>query len=113
MSHELDNYYLKHPEPMQGCLLALKNIILSVSSEITQKQKYQIPFFFYKGKQLCFLWVNKKKLLLGFIVDKTIYPVVNGVKRKDEMETIEIKPMEDLPVQIIQEKLFQVMKLYE
>jgi hypothetical protein len=113
MLHDLENYYLKHPEPIQGCLLALKNIILCVNREITQRQQYQIPFFYYKGKKLCFLWVNKKKLLLGFVVDKTILPVVTGVKRKDEMETIEIYPREDLPVQIIQDKILQLIKLYD
>jgi hypothetical protein len=57
--------------------------------------------------------LNKKKLLLGFIVDKTIYPFVTGVKRKDDMGTIEIDPTQDLPVQIIHEKLLQLIKLYE
>jgi hypothetical protein len=35
MSQELENYYLKHPEPIQGCLLALKSIIMNFNSEIT------------------------------------------------------------------------------
>ena len=113
MSQELENYYLRQPEPIQGCLLALRKIILSVDDRITQERKYQIPFFYYRGKKLCYLWVNRKKLLLGFIVDKTIYPVVAGIKRKDDFETIQIDPNADIPVKIIQENLLQRIKLYE
>ncbi len=113
MSQELENYYLKHPEPIQGCLLALRNLILRIDDQITHERKFQIPFFYYKGKKLCFLWVNKKKLLIGFIVDKSIYPVVPGVKRNDDMETLQIDPNADLPVKIVLEKLLQLMKLYE
>ncbi|HZK96250.1 MAG TPA: hypothetical protein VFC67_18770 [Prolixibacteraceae bacterium] len=113
MSQELENYYLRQPEPIQGCLLALKNVILGVDNQISHERKYQIPFFYFKGKKLCFLWVNKKKLLMGFIVDKNIYPVVAGIKRKDDFETMQIDPNADLPVKIILEKLLQRMKLYE
>ena len=113
MSQELENYYLRQPEPFQGCLLALKSIILNVDSRITHERKYQIPFFYYKGKKLCFLWVNKKKLLLGFIIDKTIYPVVTGIKRKDDFETLQIDPNADLPVETIITNLRLRMKLYE
>lgn len=113
MSQELENYYLRQPEPIQGCLLALRNIILRVDDQITHERKYQIPFFYYKSKKLCFLWVNRQKLLIGFFVDKTIYPVVAGIKRKDDFETMQIDPNEDLPVKIILEKLLQRMKLYE
>jgi len=34
MNRELENYYLKQPEPIRGCLLALKSIILSIDKEI-------------------------------------------------------------------------------
>jgi len=113
MSQELENYYLRQPEPIQGCLLALRNVILGVDKQITQERKYQIPFFYFKGKKLCFLWVNKKKLLMGFIVDKNIYPVVAGVKRKDDFETLQIDPNLDLPVETIIANLRLRMKLYE
>ena len=113
MSQELENYYLKQPEPIQGCLLALKSLILSMDGQITHERKYQIPFFYYKGKKLCFLWVNKKKLLIGFIIDKAIYPVIVGTKRKDEYETMQIDPNADLLVEIIFDNLLRRIKLYE
>jgi hypothetical protein len=113
MSQELKNYYLKQPEPIQGCLLALKSLILGIDGQITHVRKYQIPFFYYKGKKLCFLWVNKKKLMIGFIIDKAIYPVTDGTKRKDEYETLQIDPNADLPVEVIFDNLHRRIKLYE
>ena len=113
MPAETDNYYLKHAEPVQGCLLALKHIILNTNSQISETRKYQVPFFYYKDKKLCFLWVNRKKLLLGFVTDKSIYPVVEGLKRKDEMEMIQIDPNKDLPIELIIEKLRNLTILYD
>ena len=60
MSAELEDYYLKFSEHYQGCLLALKLIILSVDENITHERKFQIPNFSYKGKHLAFLWMNLK-----------------------------------------------------
>jgi len=113
MSAELDNYYLNHSEPIQGCLLALKHIILNTDSHISETRKYQVPFFYYKSKKLCFLWVNRKKLLLGFVTDKTIYPVVDGLRRKDGMEMVQIDPNKDLPIDMISEKLHQLINIYD
>ena|ERR1700745_2678647 len=108
----LDNYYLKQPEPIQSCLLALKDIILRLDKNITHQRKFQIPFFYYKNKKLCFLWVNKKNLLFGFVEDKNIYPKKDGVKRKDKMETILINPNADIPIEIILNALREKIELY-
>jgi hypothetical protein len=109
----LENYYLKQPEPIQGCLLALKNIIMGIDSQITHQRKFQIPFFYYKDKKLCFLWVKGKKTLLGFVEDKSIYPAVAGVKRKNGIEMIQINPDEDLPLEFILQTIQERIRLYE
>jgi hypothetical protein len=108
-----DNYYLKHSEPIQGCLFALKRLILGADKRISETRKYQVPFFYYKEKKLCFLWVNRKKLMLGFVTDKSIFPVVGGSKRKDEMEMIQIDPNSDLPVEMILKRIEVLIILYE
>ena len=113
MTNELDNYYLKHPEPIQGCLLALRDFILSVNKDITHIRRYQIPFFYYKDKQLAFLWVTRKKLLLGLIEDKNIHPKMEGVKLKDKIQTIEIDPTIDLPIDTILGNLHTLIRLYD
>jgi hypothetical protein len=113
MTREFEEYYMKFPEPTQGCLLALRNIILNADNRITPAIKYQIPFFYFRDKKLCFLWVNKKKLILGFITDKTVFPVMGGVKRKDEMKMIQIDPAADISIEMILENLNRLINLYD
>jgi hypothetical protein len=113
MNVELEDYYLKHPEPFQGCLLALKQMIMNVDDLITHERKYQIPFFCYKGLKLAFLWMNRKKLILGFVTDKKILPSATGVKLKDWHEMIQIDPNADLPKEMIAAKIQEQISRYE
>ena len=113
MYAELEDFYLRQPEPAQGCLFALRHIILNAHPGITEIPKYQIPFFYYKEKMVSFLWMSKKKLMLGFVTDKKIHPIVPGVKRKDEMEMIQIDPAQDLPVEMIRERIKKLVDLYD
>jgi hypothetical protein len=57
--NESDNFYLRKEEPTRACLLALKDIIISQDVEITPAWKYGMPFFCYKDKMFCYLWVHK------------------------------------------------------
>jgi len=54
MNDQLEEYYLRHPEPFQGCLLALKQLILNLDERITHERKYQIPFFCFRGEKTGF-----------------------------------------------------------
>ena len=101
----LEYYYLSKPEPYKSCLLALKDIILSANPNICHERKFQIPFFTYKGKKLSYLWLNRKKLMLGFCMDKSLQDITPGIKVKDKYESIEINPNEDIPVDVILQKL--------
>lgn len=105
MNKELENYYLKQPEPIQSCLLALKSIILSVDKEISQRRTYQIPFFYYKEKKLAFLWVDRKRLLFGIVTDRSLLTFPEGVRGRNQYESMEINPNEDIPIDDIVEKL--------
>jgi len=102
----LEEYYLSKPEPYQSCLLALRNIILNNNPAILHVRKYQIPFFTYKDKKLGYLWLNGKKLVLGFCMDRNLQLNINpDVKPKDKYESIQIDPNADLPVDLILQKL--------
>ena len=101
----LEYYYLSKPEPYQSCLLALKDIILTTNLGIQHERKFQIPFFTYKGKKMGYLWLNRKKLMLGFCLDKSLQLITPGIQPKDKYESIAINPNEDIPVDIIRQKL--------
>jgi hypothetical protein len=113
MNRELENYYLKQPEPIQSCLLALKSIILSVDKEISHRRLYQIPVFYYKERRLAFLWVNRKRLLFGIITDKRILKFPEGVRGKDQYESMEIDPASDIPIDKITGRILEQIKLYQ
>ncbi|MES2809614.1 MAG: DUF1801 domain-containing protein [Bacteroidota bacterium] len=95
----LELYYMSKPEPYRSCLLALRDIILSQNAGICHERKFQIPFFTYKGKKLGYLWLNGKKLMVGFCTDKTLLPAIGNVKPKDRYESVSIDPNIDLPVE--------------
>jgi len=105
MKTTLESYYLSKPEPYQSCLLALKDIILRTNPAICHERKFQIPFFTYKGKKLGYLWLNRKKLMLGFCLDKSLQEITEGIKLKDKYESFRIDPNADIPIELVIEKL--------
>ena len=94
----LEQYYDKQNDETKACLFTLKSIIMPVDRQIVHFRKYQIPFFRYKNLGISFLWVNKKKILLGFVVDKKVIPQENGLRQKDGISNLEINPLEDIPI---------------
>ncbi len=97
----LEHYYEKQETMTRECLLALKTIILSVDKSIVHTRKYQIPFFCYKEFYIAFMWVHRRKIIVGFIEDKkTLHQLTTG-RRKDKVITLKINPLEDIPIDII------------
>ena len=109
----LEDYYLKHPEPIQGCLLALKHIIMGIDKEITHTRIFQIPFFLYKNWRFAFLYVHNKKIMFSTVIDHRLQPQAKGNRRKDSMSnTLLLDPKEDLPIDAISESLKEHIKFY-
>jgi len=108
----LEHYYEKQDMATRECLFALKTIVLSIDSDIVHLQKYQIPFFTYNGFNLGFLWVYRKKILVGFIEDKKTLPTLLTGRKKDNVFTMEINPLKDIPIYEIQHSLKELIKKY-
>jgi hypothetical protein len=109
----LEGYYASKPEPYQSCLLALKDIILRANAGIRHERKFQIPFFTYKGKKLGYLWLNGKKLMVGFCWDKSLQKVIPSIKPKDKYESMRIDPNADIPIDIILDKFNYYLALID
>ncbi|MDR3704858.1 MAG: hypothetical protein P4L28_02995 [Paludibacteraceae bacterium] len=112
MENNLDNYYLRQKEPYQSCLLALKDIIMSVNTEIFSTKKYQIPFFYYKDMKLAFVWLHEKKVIVAFIKDKKTLPITSDIKQRDQIETLQVDPNTNIPIEIITKKLRMQLETY-
>lgn len=115
MLSDLDQYYLNQEEPNRSCLLALRDWILSRFTELEPAWKYRMPFFCYKGKMFCYLWVDKKlkEPYIGLVDGGLLeHPALEQGNRA-RMKILRIKPEEDLPVELIEEVLCEALKLKE
>lgn len=100
---ELDIFYESQQEPTKGCLLALRDIVLSQDKDITHVWKYKTPFFCYKGKMFCYLWIHKKykQPYLGIVEGQRLdYPELIAEKRS-RIKIMLLNPTEDLPIEPI------------
>jgi hypothetical protein len=99
----IDNYFLEKKEPVKSCLLFLRSYILQYDANITEVWRYGMPFYLYKEKRVCYLWVNKKS-------DRPYIGLVNGYKinhalllqeKRTRMKIMLFDPSEDIPVKAV------------
>lgn len=110
----INQYYDHLPEPDKGCLLALRQIVLNFHPEIKECWKYQMPFYYMKGKMFCYFWKDKKskKPYLGIVKGHLIeHPALEKGSRK-KMKVLPINPLEDLPKELILDILQKAATFY-
>jgi len=114
MIRPIDNYFLQQPEPERSCLQFLRQYILQSDNHITEEWIYGMPFYCYKGKMCCYLWMHKKfgQPYIGIVEGARInHPDLLQEKRA-KMKVMLIDPTIDLPIGEIDEILKAVLKLY-
>ena len=111
----LENYYERQAEPARSCLLALRAIILDLDQEVTAAWKYGMPFFCYKGKMFCYLWVHKKnkRPYIGIVEGKHFDEPGLIQEGRSRMKIMLFDPGEDLPVAAIEDILRKAINLYK
>lgn len=112
---ELDNFYLQFDEPNKSCLLALREIILSQDSDITTAWKYKLPFFCYKEKMFCYLWIRPKsnQPYLGIVEGKHFDHPDLLTEKRSRMKIMLFDPNEDLPIETIKMIIQKAINLYK
>jgi len=115
MLSESDNFYLQKEEPIKSCLLALRSIILSQDKDILSVWKYGMPFFCYKGKMFCYLWVHKKyhQPYLGIVEGQKFDHPGLIIEKRSRMKIMLFDPNKDLPIKTITAILKQAINLYK
>lgn len=114
MLRPIDNYFLQKEEPVKSCLQFLREHILQLDSNITEAWKYGMPFYCYKGKMFCYLWVHKKFLqpYIGIVEGKKIsHPDLLQEKRA-RMKILLLDPGKNIPVKKIDTILKQALRFY-
>ena len=113
MTSDLDLFYLKQEDLIRDCLLALKTVILNFDKEITPEWKYKLPFFYYKGKPLCYFWIHKKykQPYIGFVDGGLINHSGLLQEKRSRMKILLINQHNDLPLETIQAILADALPL--
>jgi hypothetical protein len=112
---QLDDLYLNQEEPVKGIFLALKEIILKQDNDIANVLKYGIPFFCYKGKMFCYLWIHKKhkQPYIGIVEGKYFDEPFLLQEARSRMKIMLFNSDEDLPLRQIETVLQKALNLYK
>lgn len=112
-ANEMDNWYLKQEEPLKSSLLALRSLILQQGPDITVAWRYSMPFFCYKGKRFCYLWVHKKwkQPYIGIVDGNKIEHPELLAEKRSRMKILLIDMDKDFPIKTIQEILNEAIGL--
>lgn len=111
----IDAYFFNKMEPARECLLFLRGHIGNYDENITEEWKYSMPFYYYRGKMLCYLWTNKKtgEPYIGIVDgDKIDRPELIKEKR-NRMKILLINPLEEIPIVLINDILSTILSLRE
>jgi len=110
----LEKFYLQYEEPVRSTFQALRIIISGYSDDISEHRKYGLPFFYYKNKPFCYLWMDKKTrhpyigIVKGILIE---HPSLDQGDRK-KMKVMSIDPNEDISVEIINEVFDEAVGFY-
>lgn len=110
-----DDWFLKQDEPARACLQFLRSHILQLDENITEAWKYGMPFFCYKEKMCCYLWVHKKykQPYLGIVEGNRVDHPDLVIEKRARMKILLLDPAKDIPVKKIDSILKQVLQLYK
>lgn len=114
MPTPLENWFLEQDEPNASCLLALRKFILDMDEHVLMAWKWGGPFFYYKGRVFCYLWIDKKSKepYLAIYEGKLVkHPKLEWGDRK-RITAMRIDPNTDLPVNDLEDILNQALNLY-
>jgi len=115
MLRKIDHYFLHQEEPAKSCLMALRALLLAFHEEVSEAWRYRMPFYFYKGKRIGYLWKDKKTQFpyIGVVDGQLLdFPQLEQGKRS-KMKILTIDPLQDLPVVLIHELLQEMIALHE
>jgi Domain of unknown function (DU1801) len=115
MLREIDHYFLEKEEPVKSYLLALRQHLLQFDEHITEAWKYKMPFYYYKGKMFCYLWVHKKnhQPYLGIVEGNKIDHPQLIIEKRARMKIMLFDPEKDIPLKTINAILKTAIGLYK
>jgi len=115
MLREIDHYFLEQAEPVKSYLLAMREYLLHFDPHITEAWQYKMPFYCYKGKRFCYLWVHKKnhQPYLGIVDGNKIDHPQLIMEKRARMKILLFDPEKDIPVKTVRAILKTTLALYK
>lgn len=100
MLSDSNAWFLDHEEPIRSNLIFLREHILSSHEGIQERWHYGMPFYFYKGKRFCYLWVHKKSKqpYVGFVDGDQLHDPDLLKENRSRMKIFLIDPDKNIPV---------------
>jgi hypothetical protein len=93
----------------------LRSHILKQDPNITESWKYGMPFYCYKKKMFCYLWVHKKyrQPYIGIVEGKKINHTELILEKRARMKIFLVDPKLSIPVKKIDSILKEILALYK
>ncbi len=115
MLRPVDNWFLQKEEPLKSCLQFLRTHILEQDAAVTEAWQYGMPFYCYKGKRFCYLWVHKKygQPYIGIVDGKKIDHPDLLVEKRARMKVLLVDAGKNIPIKKINGILKEVLALYQ
>jgi hypothetical protein len=115
MLRPIDQYFLQQEEPVKSCLQFLRTYILQQDTNITEAWKYRMPFYCYKGKMFCYLWVHKvyRQPYIGIVEGNSIHHPDLLTEKRARMKILLLDAGKDLPMKKINVILKEMLALYK
>ncbi|PWS29878.1 DUF1801 domain-containing protein [Pedobacter paludis] len=112
MLNPLDNYFEQKDEPIKSCLQHLRSVLLAYA-DVTEHWKYGMPFYYFKGKMFCYLWIHKKLLqpYIGLVDGNKIDDEDLLQEKRARMKILLVDHLEDIPKDKIESILNQAFAL--
>ena len=100
---DIDSYFHYKEEPVRSTLLFLREHIIHFIPGVTEQWRYGMPFYYYRGKMVCYLWVHKKHKCpyLGIVNGKWISHPDLLLEKRAKMKILLIEPEAPIPVETI------------
>jgi Domain of unknown function (DU1801) len=111
----IDQYFAQQEEPVKGCLQFLRTYMLQLDENISEAWKYGMPFYCYRGKMCCYLWVHKKyhQPYIGIVEGARIHHPDLLQEKRARMKILLIDPERDIPIKKIKAILEEMVDLYK
>ncbi len=110
----LDAFFDEKPEPLKGCMLALKDIILAMDDRVVIGWKYNTGFFSFMDRMMCYFGHHAVtgQLYIGFTEGHKMHHTALMSEGRKRVKVYYINPEEDIRKIELEEIVKEAISMY-